>query len=113
MTAQVLLDVPSDRQPPALTRVMETLRQSREPLGARGIQQLWVFGSVVHGNADADSDVDLFAEFDESMPISPVTLASLRAQLSDLLGARADLVERRSLRPGVRETAERDAARIL
>ena len=40
-----------------------------------------------------------------------VGLSSLRAELSDLLGAPADLVERGALRPGVREAAEREAVR--
>jgi predicted nucleotidyltransferase len=40
-------------------------------------------------------------------------LASLRAELSDLLGAPVDLAERGTLRPAVRAAAEREAVRVL
>lgn len=102
-----------DRKAPTLATVMGKLRAHAQPLKDRGITGLWVFGSVARGDADPDSDVDLFAEFDPDTRLSLVGLASLRAELSDLLQAPADLVERSALRPSVREAAERDAVRVL
>ena len=74
---------------------------------------LWVFGSVARGDARPDGDVDLLAQFDLNASLSLVGLALLRADLSDLLEAPADLVERDVLRPAVREAAEREAVRVL
>jgi len=54
--------------------------------------------SVARGDAQADSDIDVIAEFDAKAPVSLVGLASLRAELSELLGAPADLVEHRAPR---------------
>ncbi|WP_424140674.1 nucleotidyltransferase family protein [Roseomonas chloroacetimidivorans] len=87
------------------------LRAHGDNLRARGIASLAVFGSVARGDARPDSDVDLLADLDPAARLSLVGLSSLRAELSDLLGAPADLVERGALRPGVREAAEREAVR--
>ncbi|MDT8356627.1 nucleotidyltransferase family protein [Roseomonas mucosa] len=87
------------------------LRAHAGELRARGIASLSVFGSVARGDARPGSDVDLLADLDPAAHLSLVGLSSLRAELSDLLGAPADLVERGALRPGVREAAEREAVR--
>ena len=75
--------------------------------------RLWVFGSVARGAAAADSNVDLLAAFNSAARLSLVGVASLRAELSDLIGAPADLVERDALRPAVHDAAEREAVRVL
>jgi hypothetical protein len=75
---------------------------------------LWVVGPVARGEARPDSGVDLMAEFEVGARVSLVGLASLRAELSDLLGAPAGLAERSALRSAaVLEAAERDAVRAL
>ena len=102
-----------DRTAPDLALVMGKLRSHAEGLRGRGVTGLWVFGSVARGDAHPGSDVDLFAEFDAGARLSLVGLASLRAELSDLLGAPADLVERGALHPAIREAAELEAVRVL
>ena len=101
-----------ERRAPDLATVLGTLRSHAQPLKQRGLVRLWVFGSVARGAARADSDVDLMAEFDPAAEMSLVGLASLRADLSDLLHASADLVERSALRPAVRAAADREAVRV-
>ena len=101
-----------ERRAPDLATVLGTLRTQAQPLKQRGLVGLWVFGSVARGDARADSDVDLMAEFDPAAEMSLVGLASLRADLSDLLHAPADLVERGALRLTVRAAADREAVRV-
>ncbi len=102
-----------DRTAPGLAAVMGKLRSHAEDLRRRGVTGLWVFGSIARGDPGPGSDVDLMAEFDAGARLSLVGLASLRADLTDLLGAPADLVERNALHPSIREAAEREAVRIL
>ena len=103
------------RRAPELAAVLGALRQAGPGLRARrGVRGLWVFGSVARGGVRPGSDVDLLCEFEPGARVSLVGLASLRAELSALLGAPADLAERGALRPGAaRDAAERDAVRAL
>lgn len=101
------------RKAPDLATVVGTLRDHADHLRQRGLSALWVFGSVARGDAGADSDVDLAADFAPDANMSLVSLASLRAALSDLLGAPADLVARSALPPAVREAADREGVRVL
>jgi predicted nucleotidyltransferase len=102
-----------DRHPPALGPVLAKLRAHAATLHARGVNGLWVFGSVARGDAHGGSDIDLFVDVDPAAGLSLLGLASLRAELSDLLGAPVDLVERDALRPAIRVAAEREAVRVL
>jgi len=98
-----------DRRPPLLSNVLKQLRKRKQDLQHRGVRRLWVFGSVVHGEARPDSDVDLVAEFDPQARISLTGFAHLRRDLSEMLGTPVDLAEWRMLRPHIREAAEHDA----
>jgi predicted nucleotidyltransferase len=102
-----------DRSPPALPTVLARLRGHEAELRQRGIAGLWVFGSAARGEARPDSDVDLIAEFDPAIRLSLTGFASLRADLSDLLGTPVDLAEWGVLKPPVRERAEREAVRVF
>ena len=93
--------------------VTARLRQAETRLRARGVTGLWLFGSVARDDAHADSDVDLLAEFDPVARVSIVTLASLRSELSELLGAPLDLVERDALTSEARAGLDIDAVRVL
>lgn len=102
-----------ERPAPELAPVLTVLRAQEAYLTQRGITGLWVFGSVARGEARPGSDVDLFATFDPQAKLSLVGLASLRADLSELLGAPADLVANDTLHPAIRAQAEHEAVRVL
>ncbi|NTV40349.1 MAG: toxin-antitoxin system toxin subunit [Demequinaceae bacterium] len=60
-----------------------------------------VFGSTANGTDRPDSDVDLL--FDMRKPLSLMQLSTLELELSELIGARVDLVPESSIRPDLRE----------
>jgi uncharacterized protein len=72
-----------------------------------GASNLRVFGSVARGQERPDSDVDLLVDLGPRTGL--VELGSLERELSRILGADVDLAPIDSLRPAVREEAERDA----
>ena len=61
------------------------------------IRRLEVFGSVAHGRASTDSDVDLLVTLDESKPVSTAELLEMAGEAEELVGAPVDFVLRRCL----------------
>ncbi len=102
-----------DRQPPHLAEIIGRLRQDEAALRTRGIVSLSVFGSVARGKATPDSDIDLAVTFEPEAQISLTGLATLRAELTDLLAAPVDLAEWDKLRAPIRAAAEHEAVRVF
>jgi predicted nucleotidyltransferase len=101
------------RQAPELAATLGALRARAGHLRERGVTGLWVYGSVARGEARPGEAVDLLVEFAADARLSLVGLASLRAELAETMGARADLVERATLLPEAQAAIERDAIRVL
>jgi predicted nucleotidyltransferase len=89
--------------------VLTKLRHHAPDLQAAGILHLALFGSTARNQADADSDVDLMAEYDPSKRLSLLDIAGLHLQLEDLLGAKVDLCTRRLIKPILKPYVEADA----
>lgn len=75
-----------------------------------GITNLAVFGSVVRGEAGANSDVDILADF--SGPFGLLELCAAENYLCDLLGVEVDLIPRKSVRPELKERILREAVAV-
>ena len=54
------------------------------------IRRLALFGSVLHGNAGADSDVDVLVEFEPGVRVG-LRFFDIQEELSDLFGRKVDL----------------------
>ena len=54
------------------------------------IRRLALFGSTLHGNSEADSDLDVLVEF-EPDHVPGLAFFAMEAELSELLGHRVDL----------------------
>jgi predicted nucleotidyltransferase len=82
--------------------LLETLRGVKPDLGARyQVEQLAVFGSVIRGSNQPDSDLDILVSFSE--PPSLLKFIQLENELSDMLGVKVDLVMREALKPRIGE----------
>jgi uncharacterized protein len=55
---------------------------------AHGIRKLSLFGSVLHGTARPDSDIDLLVEFEPDARPGLLDIAGMEIELSELLGGR-------------------------
>ena len=66
---------------------------------------LSLFGSVVRGEALAESDIDVVADVEPSIGLDFVTLAD---KLEELTGHKIDLISRRAIKPLLWKQIERE-----
>jgi predicted nucleotidyltransferase len=92
-----------------LDRALEILRANKEQLRAKGVLHAAIFGSVARGEADEDSDIDVLVDLEPDKPCGIFEYVRLQLDISDLLGRKIDLVERKALRPFIREATGREA----
>jgi predicted nucleotidyltransferase len=94
-------------------QVIATLRAHEAELRAAGIRRLSLFGSVARGDAEAESDVDLAAEFDPAARMDLIRLVGLERRLGELLGRPVDLLPEPVEKPRLRANIERDRVRAF
>jgi len=92
-----------------LTDVLQTLRTHEGELRQFGVRHAAVFGSVARGEATAASDIDVLLDLDEYRPIGVFEYARLKLYIDTLLGGSGDVVNRRTLKPLLRDNILRDA----
>ncbi len=64
-----------------------------------GVRSLGVFGSYVRGEQRRGSDVDVLIEFDDDAKPGLFWFINLQDELSNALGVKVDLVEKKGLKP--------------
>ena len=89
------------------------LRPMEAELRARGIEALYLFGSVARGDAGPDSDVDLMCEIEDRTRMGLIAFSGIANQIEDAIKVPVDLVMRRAIRPRVRVYAEADMVRVF
>jgi predicted nucleotidyltransferase len=74
-----------------------------------GVAHAAVFGSVARGDATVDSDIDVLVELDEGHPMGIFEYARLKLYIKEILNGSGDVVNRRTLKPMLRESILHDA----
>ena len=92
-----------------LEAALQTLRLHQGDLHALGVSHASVFGSVARGEAREDSDIDVLVDLDRTRPIGLFEYARLKLYIGELFGNAADVVNRRTLKPLLRESILHDA----
>lgn len=89
----------------------ELLQAKREDIlrtaTAHGVSNVRVFGSVVRGEADAESDIDLLVDVEPGRTL--FDLSELLADLQNLLGHDIDIVTEKGLNRRMRERVLKEA----
>ncbi len=84
----------------AKIRTLEDIRRIKPEIMALARQcrarKVSVFGSVVRGNAHADSDIDFLVDFESDFRLTD--LIRLTQKLEELVGRKVDVVPRHALR---------------
>lgn len=94
---------------PTLSGVLDTLHSHEADLRQRGVCHAAVFGSVVRGETHADSDIDVLVDLDPTLPLGLFEYARLKLYIAELLGGTVDVVNRKTLKPLLRDAILRDA----
>ena len=96
-----------------LQGVLETLKAHEAELRQFGVRHVAVFGSVARGQARPESDIDVLVDLDPELPISVFEYARLKLYIGNVLGGASDVVNRRKLKPLVRDNILREAVNIF
>jgi len=72
-----------------------------------GASNVRVFGSVVHGTADENSDIDFLVELESGRSL--FDLGGLLVELQELLKRSVDVITPAGLRPRIRERVLKEA----
>jgi predicted nucleotidyltransferase len=78
--------------------ILQTLARQHRQLAAYGVQQIGLFGSYVHNNANENSDIDLLVDISKERKTLHNFL-HLNYYLKELFGCRVELITRQSLSP--------------
>ncbi len=88
--------------------VIATLRAHEAELRRAGVRHLSLFGSIARGEAVADSDVDLAAEFDPAAEMDLIRLVALERHVGETLGRPVEILPEPVENPCLRTNVERD-----
>lgn len=69
------------------------------------IKNIGLFGSIVRGDVNPDSDVDILVEFEKPIGLDFVSLAD---ELEEILGVKVDLVTPNAIKPRMFEYIQQD-----
>lgn len=94
-----------------LSRVRGILLQKKDELARTyRVKSLGVFGSLVRGEHKDTSDIDILVEFVDNPGL--IDFIALENHLSELLGAKVDLVMKDSLKPTIGERILREVVAV-
>lgn len=91
-----------------LSQAIGTLRAHEAELRGFGVAHAAVFGSVARGEDSAESDVDILVDLDRQRPMGIFEYARLKIYINELLKGSGDVVNRRTLKPLLRDSILRD-----
>lgn len=100
-------------EPPGKDDVRARIAALEGPLREKGVASLFLFGSIVHGGARPDSDIDVLVDVDPRARFSLVDLASVKNFLEERLGREVDVVTRAGIDPAIRDAVVADAERVF
>jgi predicted nucleotidyltransferase len=94
-----------------LSRVRDILLQEKaELVRTYRVKSLGVFGSLVRGEQNDASDIDILIEFVDNPGL--IDFIALENHLSELLGTKVDLVMKDSLKPTIGERILREVVAV-
>ncbi|RWO14865.1 MAG: DNA polymerase III subunit beta, partial [Mesorhizobium sp.] len=73
----------------------------------------YLFGSAARDDAQPDSDLDLFIDYDPARRFSLIDLVGIKQFLEEKMSTEIDITTRDSLHPMLKAEIERSAVRVF
>ena len=93
--------------------ILKKLADLQPHLEAEGVKHLAVFGSRARGDNNSTSDIDILVDVATNSHFSVLDLVGVEHIIHDATGLVANALMRRSLKAGLKLTAERDAIEVF
>ncbi|MBV9286843.1 MAG: nucleotidyltransferase domain-containing protein [Hyphomicrobiales bacterium] len=94
--------------------LIEALKAYDAVLRENGATALYIFGSRARGAERADSDLDLFIDYDPKRKIPNMfRLMQIEEAISKSVGVPVTITARDALHPSMKKDIERDAVRVI
>jgi predicted nucleotidyltransferase len=90
--------------------VLKVIKENEAEIRKFGVKEIYLFGSVVRGEAKETSDVDFFVVFEESARVGYFKLIELQMFLESKLNTAVDLGTK--LHPALKDQVMREALRV-
>jgi uncharacterized protein len=90
-------------------QIKAIIRDNISAIRAFHVRALYLFGSVVRGEATPSSDVDILVEFEPDAHIGLFEFARLQRMLSDILGRNVDISTADALHPALKDRILKEA----
>ena len=91
---------------------IKRLQQHEADLKRFGVERLYLFGSTARDEANDDSDVDLFFDYERGK-LGLFELMEVKEYAASILGRKADIMTRDSLHKTLRQQIEETAVRVF
>jgi predicted nucleotidyltransferase len=92
---------------------LRKLRDQADAIKALGATSLYLFGSTARNTAKADSDIDLFIDYDPRGRFNVLDLVAAKRLLEERLDVGVDITTRKGLHPLIRKQVEAEATRVF
>ncbi len=95
------------------SETIAALKASSQQIKALGATGLYLYGSAARDELSAESDVDLFIDYDPASEFSFVELVRLQELIRQKLARKIDLTTRYGLHPLLRPDIERSSIQVF
>jgi len=95
--------------PASLSNALDTRRYHQAELRRLGVSHAAIFGSVARGEAVESSDIDVLLELDPRFPLGLFEYSRLKLRIAEMLGGSVDVVNRKTLKPLLKQAVLADA----